>query len=106
AGGRACQHRPARSLHPGRGGRTRLPPRGPLIGPLQADCVGASGPSLRCFDGTRGFVGLPAFIGWGGLWWPWVAVMGWSVVPEQWPVLGVGWSAAGDYASASASRSP
>jgi hypothetical protein len=28
--GRACQHRPARSLHPGRGGRTRLPPRGPL----------------------------------------------------------------------------
>jgi hypothetical protein len=30
AGGRACQHRPARSLHPGRGGRTRLPPRGPL----------------------------------------------------------------------------
>ena len=32
----ACQHRPARSLHPGRGGRTRLPPRGPLAGPLQA----------------------------------------------------------------------
>ena len=29
--GRACQHRPARSLHPGRGGRTRLPPRGPLV---------------------------------------------------------------------------
>jgi hypothetical protein len=28
-----CQHRPARSLHPGRGGRTRLPPRGPLVGP-------------------------------------------------------------------------
>jgi hypothetical protein len=27
AGGWACQHRPARSLHPGRGGRTRLPPR-------------------------------------------------------------------------------
>src|SRR6266516_2842774 len=27
AGGRACQHRPARSLNPGRGGRTRLPPR-------------------------------------------------------------------------------
>ena len=27
---RACQHRPARSLHPGRGGRTRLPPRGLL----------------------------------------------------------------------------
>jgi hypothetical protein len=27
AGGRACQHRPVRSLHPGRGGRTRLPPR-------------------------------------------------------------------------------
>jgi hypothetical protein len=26
--GRACQHRPARSLHPGRGGSTRLPPRG------------------------------------------------------------------------------
>jgi hypothetical protein len=36
AGGRACQHRPARSLHPGRGGRTRLPPRGPLVGPSQA----------------------------------------------------------------------
>jgi hypothetical protein len=36
AGGRACQHRPARSLHPGRGGRTRLPPRGPLAGPCQA----------------------------------------------------------------------
>ena len=36
AGGRACQHRPARSLHPGRGGRTRLPPRGPLAGPSQA----------------------------------------------------------------------
>ena len=35
AGGRACQHRPARSLHPGRGGRTRLPPRGPLAGPFQ-----------------------------------------------------------------------
>jgi len=35
-GGRACQHRPARSLHPGRGGRTRLPPRGPLAGPFQA----------------------------------------------------------------------
>jgi hypothetical protein len=34
--GRACQHRPARSLHPGRGGRTRLPPRGPLVGPFQA----------------------------------------------------------------------
>jgi hypothetical protein len=33
--GRACQHRPARSLHPGRGGRTRLPPRG-LVGPSQA----------------------------------------------------------------------
>jgi hypothetical protein len=29
AGGRACHHRPARSLHPGRGGRSRLPPRGP-----------------------------------------------------------------------------
>jgi hypothetical protein len=27
--GRACQHRPARSLDPGRGGRTGLPPRGP-----------------------------------------------------------------------------
>ena len=27
---RACQPRPARSLHPGRGGGTRLPPRGPL----------------------------------------------------------------------------
>jgi Aldo/keto reductase family len=26
--------RPASSLHPGRGGRTRLPPRGPLAGPL------------------------------------------------------------------------
>jgi hypothetical protein len=33
--GRACQARPARSVHPGRGGRTRLPPRGPLAGPLQ-----------------------------------------------------------------------
>jgi hypothetical protein len=31
AGGRACQHRGARSLHPGRGGRTRLPPRGRLL---------------------------------------------------------------------------
>jgi hypothetical protein len=30
AGGRACQHRPARSLHPERGRRTRLPPRGLL----------------------------------------------------------------------------
>src|SRR5215211_6702418 len=30
AGGRACQHRPARSLHPGRDGRTRLPSRGSL----------------------------------------------------------------------------
>jgi hypothetical protein len=28
--GRVCQQRPARSLHPGRGGRTRLPPRGLL----------------------------------------------------------------------------
>src|SRR5215211_9143513 len=27
AGGWACRHRPARSLHPGCGGRTRLPPR-------------------------------------------------------------------------------
>jgi hypothetical protein len=36
AGGRVCQHRPARSLHPGRGGRTRLPPRGPRVGPFQA----------------------------------------------------------------------
>src|SRR5215218_7767732 len=26
AGGRACQHRPARGFHPGRGGRSRLPP--------------------------------------------------------------------------------
>src|SRR5215218_8558779 len=40
AGGRACQHRPARSLHPGRGGRTRLPPRGPLAGPPEAPCSG------------------------------------------------------------------
>jgi hypothetical protein len=31
--GWACRHRPARSLHPGCGGRTRLPPRGPLAGP-------------------------------------------------------------------------
>ena len=31
-----ARNRPARSLHPGRGGRTRLPPRGPLAGPLQA----------------------------------------------------------------------
>jgi len=30
AGGRACQDRPARSLHPGRGGRARLSPRGRL----------------------------------------------------------------------------
>jgi excisionase family DNA binding protein len=30
-----ARNRPARSLHPGRGGRTRLPPRGPLVGPLQ-----------------------------------------------------------------------
>jgi len=29
-------YRPARSLHPGRGGRTRLPPRGPLAGPPRA----------------------------------------------------------------------
>jgi hypothetical protein len=36
AGSWACQHRPASSLHPGRGGRTRLPPRGPLAGPFQA----------------------------------------------------------------------
>jgi hypothetical protein len=35
AGGRACQHRPARSLHPGRGGSTRLPPPGPRVGPFQ-----------------------------------------------------------------------
>jgi hypothetical protein len=35
AGGRACQHRPVRSLHPGRGGRTRLPPRGPLVDRLK-----------------------------------------------------------------------
>jgi hypothetical protein len=36
AGGRACQHRPARSLHPERGGRTRLPPRGPLSDRLKS----------------------------------------------------------------------
>jgi hypothetical protein len=36
AGDRACQHRPASSLHPRHGGRTRLPPRGPLAGPSQA----------------------------------------------------------------------
>src|SRR5215217_2801115 len=29
-------YRPASSLHPGRGGRSRLPPRGPLAGPSQA----------------------------------------------------------------------
>jgi hypothetical protein len=56
AGGRACQDRPARSLHPGRGGRTRLPPRGPLGGLLQACPPGSVRPSglwpadrqLRC----------------------------------------------------------
>ena len=31
-----ARNRPARSLHPGRGGRTRLPPREPRVGPLQA----------------------------------------------------------------------
>jgi hypothetical protein len=31
-----ARNRPARSLHPGHGGRTRLPPREPLAGPSQA----------------------------------------------------------------------
>src|SRR5918992_3400455 len=44
AGGRACQHRPARSLHPGRGGRTRLPARGPLAGLSQAPPVSPTPP--------------------------------------------------------------
>ena len=42
AGGWACRHRPARSLHPGCGGRTRLPPRGPLAGPFQVARDGSS----------------------------------------------------------------
>jgi hypothetical protein len=58
AGGRACQHRPARSLHPGRGGRTRLPPRGPLAGPSQA--IGLVGLTLRLLLGepTLGASGI------------------------------------------------
>src|SRR4029453_8468325 len=56
AGGRACQDRPARSLHPGCGGRARLSPRGPLGGLLQASPPGRVRPSglwpadwqLRC----------------------------------------------------------
>jgi hypothetical protein len=35
AGGRACHHRPAGGFHPWRGGRSRLPPRGPPAGPSQ-----------------------------------------------------------------------
>jgi hypothetical protein len=45
AGGRACQHRPARSLHPGRSGRTRLPPRELLaarLRPLAMNLAAAS----------------------------------------------------------------
>jgi hypothetical protein len=34
------------SLHPGRGGNTRLPPRGPLAGPSRQ--VLAMSPSLLC----------------------------------------------------------
>jgi hypothetical protein len=34
-----ARNRPARSLHPGRGGRTRLPPRGPLAGPGYCDAT-------------------------------------------------------------------
>src|SRR5829696_8643331 len=39
-----ARNRPARSLHPGRGGRTRLPPRGPLAGLSQATPVSPTPP--------------------------------------------------------------
>jgi hypothetical protein len=58
AGGRACQHRPARSLHPGRGGRTRLPPQGPLAGPRQAS-AGVRTLSIR---GVRRFESCPGLL--------------------------------------------
>ena len=45
-GGRACQHGPARSLHPGRGGRTRLPPARAARGPSQAHEL----PKTKAFD--------------------------------------------------------
>jgi hypothetical protein len=44
AGGRACQHRPARSLHPGRGGRSRLPPREPLAARPRLSRLGSRPP--------------------------------------------------------------
>ena len=42
-----CQHRPARSLHPGRGGRTRLPPRELLASSAQAQPVSRSGATTQ-----------------------------------------------------------
>ncbi len=42
AGGRACHYRPARSLHPGRDGRTRLPATRTARSPSQAACSARS----------------------------------------------------------------
>src|SRR4029453_5277032 len=51
AGGRACQHRPARSLHPGRGGRTRLPPRELLAARPRLLLSGQEGEAVVRADG-------------------------------------------------------
>jgi hypothetical protein len=62
AGGWACQHRPASSLHPGRGRRTRLPPRellatrprqvsGCLFG--RGVCIQRCHSCSRCSSGSR-----------------------------------------------------
>src|SRR5215207_7866681 len=55
AGGRAGQHRPARSLHPGRGGRTRLPPRGPLAARFR-QTTAVSGNVRPVYQLTKGAV--------------------------------------------------
>jgi hypothetical protein len=56
--------RPARSLHPGRGGRTRLPPRGPPGGPFQAESA-LDMPTLVVADDPSGNVGEVAALGQG-----------------------------------------
>jgi hypothetical protein len=57
--GRACQHRPARSLHPGRGGRARLPPRRPLEICPRLGSVGGHGVGRASWS-SSGAMGQPS----------------------------------------------
>ena len=58
-GGRACQYRPASSLHPGWGGRTRLPPR-ELLSSSQAQLVSHPGATTQPAPTTERSGRLPS----------------------------------------------